>query len=452
MDKQTSELIQKYLDRAISTTELVELEAMLQSDSQAAEAFANATRMHAALEATFREEASTRNVTAMLRELETEANLTEVPQREIVVKEAGPSRGRRASVRGFRTGWATAAAAMLLIIIGSIVYWGVTTNPAPVESHRVIGGQVFTNGAASDVLRDGDSITVGEDGPALIQLADGSKVELEPASRAVLHGVTEQARQVVELVEGRGAFRVTDGGGQFKVKTSIGQVNVLGTEFTVKLLSPEKGEDKTKKAARMTVMVRSGVVRVDIANQSYTVREGDGYLFAAEGPQLATPLAGSASDFKPDPSKTYYIDCPDTGARLSADGTEVSVRRGSWSDTFAIPKAVEQSEKGTNVKWAFVPVGDRWHIQLANGGDNPRLWAVKLPQLRGLAMIDTDTVGGWTQFTITDAGNGKYFLTAPEGPKPFRRLYFVGGEVGMGQSTEKGPGFQVTITEATSAE
>ena len=341
---------------------------------------------------------------------------------------------------------------MLLIIIGSIVYWGVTTNPAPVESHRVIGGQVFTNGATSDVLRDGDSITVGEDGPALIQLADGSKVELEPASRAVLHGVTEQARQVVELVEGRGAFRVTDGGGQFKVKTSIGQVNVLGTEFTVKLLSPEKGEDKTKKAARMTVMVRSGVVRVDIANQSYTVREGDGYLFAAEGPQLATPLAGSASDFKPDPSKTYYIDCPDTGARLSADGTEVSVRRGSWSDTFAIPKAVEQSEKGTNVKWAFVPVGDRWHIQLANGGDNPRLWAVKLPQLRGLAMIDTDTVGGWTQFTITDAGNGKYFLTAPEGPKPFRRLYFVGGEVGMGQSTEKGPGFQVTITEATSAE
>jgi len=63
-----------------------------------------------------------------------------------------------------------------------------------------------------------------------------------------------------------------------------------------------------------------------------------------------------------------------------------------------------------------------------------------------------EQVGGWTRFAITDAGNGKYFLTAPEGPMPFQGSSFAGGQVGMGQSSENGPSFQVTITEAGSQE
>ena len=159
---------------------------------------------------------------------------------------------------------------------------------------------------------------------------------------------------------------------------------------------------------------------------------------------LATPLVGLADDFKPDTSKTYYIDCLAAEARLSGDGRTVS----QWGYTVKTLKGVETSETGDDVKWQFVAVGDKWHIQLASGGDDSRLWAVKLTDANGLALTNTDKSGGWTQFTITDAGDGKYFVTAPEGPEGFRRMKFLmDDKIGMVKASNSDVFCQVTITE-----
>ena len=74
---------------------------------------------------------------------------------------------------------------------------------------------------------------------------------------------------------------------------------------------------------------------------------------------------------------------------------------------------------------------------------------VNLPRQLGVGMTNTDSGGGWTQFKITGASNGKCFITAPDGPKRFQRLRFTdGGRVGTAKSHNTDPEFQLVITEA----
>ena len=159
---------------------------------------------------------------------------------------------------------------------------------------------------------------------------------------------------------------------------------------------------------------------------------------------LSTPLIGLADSFKPDASKTYHIDCPGAGGRLSADGPQIS----QYDYTVTTLEAAKTSETGDKVKWKFVAVGDKWHIELATGGADSRLWAVKLTDAKGLALADSSKSGGWTQFMITDAGDGKSFITAPDGPNEFKRMKFLtDGKVGLVEASSSDASCQVTITE-----
>ena len=164
---------------------------------------------------------------------------------------------------------------------------------------------------------------------------------------------------------------------------------------------------------------------------------------------LTTPLPEEvkevASNFTPDPSKTYTIDCPAMGFRLAGGGAKVS----EYGINVTTPKGVKPSETGAHVEWKFVAVDDKWHIQLAAGGEDCRLWAVKLPKAGGLALASVAKSGSWTQFKITGASNGKCFITAPDGPSPFQRLMFnKDGRIGMAKAHHKEPQFQLVITEA----
>ena len=90
----------------------------------------------------------------------------------------------------------------------------------------MLTGRVLIDNGQSENPSDlpgGSAIQVAGDQPAEIQLSDGSHVEFEPASRAVLHGESGGVRQVVELVEGSGTFQVLKGERQFQVQTSVGE-------------------------------------------------------------------------------------------------------------------------------------------------------------------------------------------------------------------------------------
>ena len=312
--------------------------------------------------------------------------------------------------------------------------WGGDEAMAPIVNSRLRKGQLLEMKSGLAEIRFDSGVSVVLEGPAELTIDDENACSLRL---------------------GRLVGRVPDEAVGFAVTTPSATVVDLGTEFGVAVT--DSGDAETWVFEGTVELIarqedQSSGERLKLnEGQGGRVVAGTRTLARTEGPDRPF-IQKLPAGFTPDPSKKYYIDCPATGERLCADGSEVFARIDDWSDTFAVPKAVEQSQTGANVEWMFVAAGDRWHIQLAAGGDEPRLWAVKLPQLRGLAMTSTDKGGGWTQFTITAAGGGKYFLTAPEGPKPFRRLNFVGGKVGMGKSTERGPSFQVVITEVGSEE
>ena len=158
-------------------------------------------------------------------------------------------------------------------------------------------------------------------------------------------------------------------------------------------------------------------------------------------PEMVTEVA---SNFTPDPEKKYYIDFPDMGLRLAGGGEQVS----QHGYTVTTLKGVKSSETGANVEWVFVANGDKWHIQLAEGGGECRLWTANLPKANGLALTDTSKAGGWTQFKITGASNGKTFLTAPAGPEKFKRLSIgEGGKAGMVNDDNTESQCQLVITE-----
>ncbi len=344
MAERISQRIQRFLDEAPSPDELAELEELLQSDPRAAETFADAVRMHSALSAMFRRDAAARDMTALFRDLEATVGqsargenrsrnreISDPPTQtaRILTNSATPASATSESARRLSLGW-IAAAIVLLMVVGGVVYWRVNNLPrlqVTAIRHLVTEGEIYANGHPMAELRNGDSLRVAEGRPAAIQLADGSRVELRPASLAVLRGGEGEVRQVVELVEGAGKFRVTKGDGQFKVKTSIGQVTVLGTEFTVSLLPPELGENDMKRTIGMAVVVLSGVVQVDIADRSYTLAAGDSQVFTEGGEK------GEAKSEGKQPVKAAETNTGFTFDMKMAELDEIKGQRAIYGDT-----------------------------------------------------------------------------------------------------------------------
>lgn len=158
-----------------------------------------------------------------------------------------------------------AAAACLAIIVGI----GVWSASGPAAPFKVVAG---------DVKVEGPRVEVAGAAPALFRLSDGSEAELAPASAAVFHGRKGDARQVVELSQGTGRFKVAKAPDAFRVDTSVGTVSVLGTEFSVELRRQKKGPPA------LAVSVSSGRVRVEAAGQKRELGPGESRVFGVEPP------------------------------------------------------------------------------------------------------------------------------------------------------------------------
>jgi ferric-dicitrate binding protein FerR (iron transport regulator) len=185
-------------------------------------------------------------------------------------------RGGGAARRTWRRSWpirvGLAAAAVVLVVLATWLLPRPGGPVSPTESHQVLSGQVLVEGAVARKVADGTAVRVAEDQPAVIQLTDGSRAELEPASQAVLHGPAYGFRQMVELVEGGGTFQVEKGAGQFQVETRLGRVTALGTEFRVAILEGQ----------RLAVGVRSGLVEVDLGGRTALLSAGESRVFAGD--------------------------------------------------------------------------------------------------------------------------------------------------------------------------
>lgn len=173
---------------------------------------------------------------------------------------------------------------------------------------EVVSGSVLVAGVPSAAIPLGAAISVAGEKPAVIRLGDGSQAELEPGASAVLQGRTSGMRQLIELAKGSGTFRVEHAHGDFRVATALGSVTAVGTEFSVRIVPPQRsGETVSEKAATqsrgatMAVAVLEGTVQVESGGRTVLVHHGENVVFGDAQPEAVAanaPATGKTLEIK----------------------------------------------------------------------------------------------------------------------------------------------------------
>jgi hypothetical protein len=135
---------------------------------------------------------------------------------------------------------------------------------------RLVEGRVSVAGVERPDIPEGETLRVLGSRPAVIDLADRSRLELAPGSEAVADPRT------VRLLRGRADFRVAEG---LEVATHVGTIDAREAEFTVSVF--EDGRDEEMSKARgalgwaMMVAVASGSVEVACDDARRTLTAGE---------------------------------------------------------------------------------------------------------------------------------------------------------------------------------
>jgi len=264
-------LVQAFFEGALTASEQAELQRVLSEDARAAEHFAELARLEAGLVEHFR----------VARE---SAKAGQVIQR----------------VRGEREHWryrwfAAGAAAVLMLSVGS--FWYVASGVRNQESAvRGQGSGVSGQGSGLAPASAGErrKVQAGEaisgENVREVELPDGSLAVLERDARMVVNKPLEGERVSLEQMAGKATFKVVEDDAAFVVRTRVGEVTVLGTEFSVELrtggegvvANDKKGAEKMKFSTIMLVAVASGLVEVNVGGVSYNLLGGQSRAFAED--------------------------------------------------------------------------------------------------------------------------------------------------------------------------
>ncbi|GMV83013.1 MAG: hypothetical protein AMXMBFR7_41970 [Planctomycetota bacterium] len=180
-------------------------------------------------------------------------------------------------------GWlATAGSIAALIALTVLTGW--------LYGRRSADGPVVERGSLTPVGSlgpDRELLKVQKNGPAQVLLKDGSRAEFASGSVVKL-----AAPRRVELHDGSGRFKVVPGSEPFRVWTPRGEIEVLGTEFSVELrggVPPQPvtggGDDmdtSRKLGLALAVAVLAGRVEVRRDGERVTLSAGESRVFAEE--------------------------------------------------------------------------------------------------------------------------------------------------------------------------
>ncbi|MEZ0268164.1 MAG: anti-sigma factor, partial [Phycisphaerae bacterium] len=129
-----------------------------------------------------------------VRRVYVEAHLHRLAGSEVAPPAPLPAAGRRWVLgRLARSRW-VAVAAVLVIAIGGVIAFQMSRRND--GDARLTSGSVQTGGRAGDRIRDGETVRVTGPVPAVINLADGSTVTLDPDAQCVFRKGVRGARQV----------------------------------------------------------------------------------------------------------------------------------------------------------------------------------------------------------------------------------------------------------------
>jgi len=244
------ELLDAYLLGELSEEQSAQLQEALETDSAARRRFVQSILIEAHLHRLARSEAA--------------------PRRHRTL--GGIARLRRLTL-----------AAVALIALGAIAVFYFARQGSSTFA-RVASGNVLVDGQSPGRIAEGSTLSVQGPAPAVIDLSDGSRATLDPATQLTLRGRVDSTRQVLHLTSGGGQFQVPHGGGQFRIDTPVGSLTVLGTQFTAVLRSPRS----------LFLSVEAGTVRFDGEGKTFTLSTGQSRTFGPEPDRPPPRVAAGA--------------------------------------------------------------------------------------------------------------------------------------------------------------
>jgi len=346
------ELSDRYFADLLGDEETAELERLLTSGPEAARAFAAAAREERQWQGHFRRLRDAAVVDELVRTA-TSPDSTSADNSVALPAAAHVRHRPSGGARRF------AAAALLLVTCGAGLVWVATRPAASRPSYEIVSGTISIGGVAAGAIPDGVEFEVTGLTPAVIRLADGSRAELAPVSRAVLRRDLDSPRQAIVLARGSGRFQVEKQQREFRVETPVGNVTALGTEFTVEVRPAEPpsprpveidgpaGIDGLAGAliaapTQLLVAVLAGEVAVAYGDETYSLGLGDDRVYAV--PQ------------------TMPVDKPDVVGKVVAvveDDQSAAITITVESTKSAATKATRQTFRlfdDTRLAWVNVPV------------------------------------------------------------------------------------------------
>jgi hypothetical protein len=276
-------LIHKYLEDLASRSEIVELEMLLSTDSEVAGAFAEAARLDAMLRGHFRKQHKIDQVAAMVHaagastgnessspEATNDAGHSDAhaePPRltgsTFVRRLSEPTRPRRSPIArslalaARRWRW---IAASLLLVTAAMSVWVLTPGE---ESFRLISGRVTVAGGEADRVPVDLLFEVAGKNGAVLQGPRGIRLELTPATRAVLRQASDGI--IIQLKSGGAEFTVPRGQTGLRIETELGIVTAADGRFSLELGTTQPAP------ASATQRIQAPVLIVSVARGSVTL-------------------------------------------------------------------------------------------------------------------------------------------------------------------------------------
>jgi hypothetical protein len=314
MNQEFEQLVSDYLDDALSEADLARLAQRVREDATCRQRFCAAVRLHSLCrEVALLQLAADIPASALEGEGEsgggarTTGSLGEAPTRDARLPlpkgegwgegEQGvtPPTAPRVVPVDFRRRVLRWAAAAALVAALALATWLINWGGKDRERNLVQSGQVVVAGQIVSEIPDGISFSVTGAASAVVQLKDGSRATFAPGTQGAIRGPGAGLREVVELTIGTGRFQVRQGGGQFRVDTAVGNITVLGTEFSVALRPVEETNallnyggfivtSKARTVLALTVAVTVGNVGLSIGGKTYSLGAGQ-TAYAAEPAQ-----------------------------------------------------------------------------------------------------------------------------------------------------------------------
>jgi ferric-dicitrate binding protein FerR (iron transport regulator) len=143
----------------------------------------------------------------------------------------------------------------------------------------VEAGVVRVNNGVSAIVPARTPFEVGGQVPAVLRLPDGAHAELDPGTRAILHGGLGDRGRRIELMHGGGKFVVATGQAPLHIETPAGVVVAKSAQLTVRF------GKAANRADALTVAVSAGTALVEVDGQRQAVSAGEQRVFAAPAGQ-----------------------------------------------------------------------------------------------------------------------------------------------------------------------